>query len=239
MPAAGCAPETSVSGMSEDLFRIVISVAVALACLAFLVQAGVAIALFGLVRKMQRKMLPLADRAGTVMEKAGPVIDQARAVMEKAVPVIDQGRVVLQKVAPATEQAGLLMEKTGAAVAKAEAMLAAAQQMLEEARPRVAELSAEAVIIARTGREHVERIGGLVQDAGDRARTRIEQIDHSVESTVEQVGQVGESMKRAVLRPVREVNGVAAGISAAISTLVGRGRPESVASATQDEEMFI
>jgi hypothetical protein len=85
----------------------------------------------------------------------------------------------------------------------------------------------------------VERIGELLHDAGDRARTRLEQIDQAVDSTVEQVGQVGDAMKRAVLRPVREVNGLAAGISAAVSTLVHHSRKPSVDQATQDEEMFI
>jgi hypothetical protein len=72
---------------------------------------------------------------------------------------------------------------------------------------------------------------------GDRAKQRLEQIDHSVDATIEQLEQVGGAMKRAVMRPVREVNGVAAGISAAVSSLVRR--KSSVDSATQDEEMFI
>jgi len=55
---------------------------------------------------------------------------------------------------------------------------------------------------------------------------------------VEHVEQAGEAVKKAVLRPVREANGIAAGISAAVSTLM-RGRKYSVDSATQDEEMFI
>jgi hypothetical protein len=42
-----------------------------------------------------------------------------------------------------------------------------------------------------------------------------------------------------VLRPVREVNGIAAGISAAVSTLVKGQRKSSVDAATQDEELFI
>ena len=46
-------------------------------------------------------------------------------------------------------------------------------------------------------------------------------------------------MKRAVLRPVREVNGLAAGISAAVSTLVKGTRQSFVDAAVQDEEMFI
>jgi len=109
--------------------------------------------------------------------------------------------------------------------------------VIADARPHIAELSEEAVAITRSGREQVERIGDLLHDASDRARARLEQIDESLESTVGQVGQVGGAVKRAVLRPVREANGLAAGISAAVSTLVHpRKSPDA---ATQDEEMFI
>jgi hypothetical protein len=53
------------------------------------------------------------------------------------------------------------------------------------------------------------------------------------------VENVSDAMKRAVMRPVKEVNGLAAGISAAVSTLVRGQRKSSVDAATQDEEMFI
>ncbi|SPE33100.1 conserved hypothetical protein [Candidatus Sulfopaludibacter sp. SbA3] len=78
----------------------------------------------------------------------------------------------------------------------------------------------------------------LLNDAGDRARQRLDQIDQTVEHTVDQVEQVGDAVRRAALKPVRELNGLAAGVSAAVSTLV-RGRKSSVDTATQDEEMFI
>jgi hypothetical protein len=84
----------------------------------------------------------------------------------------------------------------------------------------------------------MERIGEVVQDATARAHDRIEQIDQSVDHTVEQIGQAGDAVKRAAMRPVREVNGLAAGITAAVSSLV-KGRKSPVDSATQDEEMFI
>ena len=95
------------------------------------------------------------------------------------------------------------------------------------------------VAISHSGREQVERIGDLLQDAGERARHRLEQIDHSVDATVGQVEQVGDAVKRTVMRPVREVNGIAAGVSAAVATLIKKPRKSSVDSATQDEEMFI
>jgi len=110
-------------------------------------------------------------------------------------------------------------------------------RLVDDARPRVAEISDEAVAIVKTGRDQVERVGELLQDAAGRTRERLDQIDRSVDSTIHQVEQVGESVKRAVMRPVREVNGMAAGISAAMAALGRKKAP--VDTATQDEEMFI
>jgi hypothetical protein len=85
----------------------------------------------------------------------------------------------------------------------------------------------------------LQQVGDLLSDAGEKARTRMEQIDATVGNTVESVEQVSQNVKRAVTRPVREVNGLAAGVAAAISTFVKGPRRSSVDSATQDEEMFI
>ena len=118
-------------------------------------------------------------------------------------------------------------------------VLVNANHILVDVRPKVAEVTGEVTAMTHTAREQVERIGDLLNDAGERAQSRLEQIDNTVQNTVGQVEQVGEAVKRTVMRPVREVNGIAAGISAAVSTLVGKPRKYSVDSATQDEEMFI
>jgi hypothetical protein len=211
--------------MPEDLFRIVVTVGVLLASIAFLVQAFVAVGLYRVIRKMQEKVSPLiekgeivAARAAPVIEKAGPLLDQARAVVQKAGPVV---------------------EKAGPAVEKATAILTTTHQVMEDNRPKIAEMFTEGAAIVKSGREQVERVGSLLNDAGDRARTRIEQIDRTVDQTVEQVEHIGDAVKSAAMRPVREVNGIANGISAAVSTLVRGSRRSSVDHATQDEEMFI
>lgn len=204
--------------MSDDVFRIVITVAVVLASLAFLIQAGVIIALYSVVSKMQKKMSPVLDRADEigkaatpVIAKAGVVIEQVRPLIERAGPVLDSAQSVLKKTAA----------------------------VIDETRPKVAEISTETVAIVKSGRQQVERIGELLDEAGSRAKERLEQIDRSVDNTVEHLEQAGDVMKRAVMRPVKEVNGLAAGISAAVSALAHGKRRPSVDHATQDEEMFI
>ena len=211
--------------MSEESFRIVITAAVILACIAFVMQAIVVIVLYRLLKKTQEKVSPLIEKGETVAAKAAPMI-------EKMGPVIDQVRSLIEKAGPA-------VEKAGPAVEKATAILATTHRIMEETRPKINEVATDSAAIVKSGRERIERLGSLLDDASERARTRLEQIDRSVESTVEQVEQIGESVKNAAMRPVREVNGVAAGISAAVSTLIRGARKSSVDHATQDEEMFI
>lgn len=170
--------------MPDDVFRWVIAGAVLLACIAFLVQTGIVIALYRVARKTQTRVLPLVDQA--------------------------------------------------------EPILCTTRQILEENRPRISEISAEAVEITKTTRAQAERIGDLLGDAAERAKARLAQLDKTVDDTMEQVEHVGDVMRSAVLKPVKEVNGLVAGMKAAISTYAAvAGRRSSVDHATQDEEMFI
>jgi len=246
--------------MTEDVFRIVVTAAVVLAALAFVVQAGIMFALYRVTRKAQENaerftakaepviasVGPVLERARVVIEKAGPVIDRLGPVIAKVGPTIDKIGPVIDKMGPAIEKVGPALDEAKRTVAKAGAFVDRATEIatttnlvIEDARPHVAQISHEATEIIRLGREQVERVGDLLHDAGEKARARLDQIDQSVETTIEQVEQVSGAMKRAVMKPVREVNGLAAGISAAVGTLVRGQRKSSVDSATQDEEMFI
>jgi len=232
--------------MTEDVFRIVVAVGVGLAALAFVVQAAVVIAFYRGTKKTQQRLMSFAEKAEPIVAKIEPVLDQVPPVVERLGataermgPVIDQIGPLLQKAGPSLERIGPAADKAGKMMDQANTVLATANRIMEDTRPKIAQISAETLAIARSGRDQVERLGDLLHDASDRARHRLEQIDQTVESTVGQVEHVGDSVKRAVLRPVREVNGIAAGISAAVSTLVHGSRKSSVDAATQDEEMFI
>jgi methyl-accepting chemotaxis protein len=117
--------------------------------------------------------------------------------------------------------------------------LATSNRTLEENRPRIADITAETLVMAKSVRQHAERIGELIDDTSGRARERIEQIDRTLEQTVEQVEHAGEAVKSAVLKPVKEVNGIVAGVKAALNTYAQGGNRNSPEHATQDEEMFI
>jgi len=120
-----------------------------------------------------------------------------------------------------------------------DAMLTTSSKILEENRPRIADITAETLIIAKAARQQAERIGELIDDASGRAKARIEQIDQTVSHTVEQVEHATDAVKSAVLKPVKEVSGIVAGVKGAWSTYAQGGNRNSPEHATQDEEMFI
>ncbi|MFB3827645.1 MAG: hypothetical protein ACE15B_12810 [Bryobacteraceae bacterium] len=169
--------------MDVTTFQWVIAAAVVLACLAFLVQAGMVMAMYRIARRLEERIVPLT-------ENTGPILQNAR-------------------------------------------------QMLEENRPRVNEITIQAVEIAKTARQQAVKISALVDETSARARVRIAQVDEKFDETVAQVEQVGGAVKGAVLRPVREANAILAGLRAALGVYVHGAHRSSVDTATQDEEMFI
>jgi ABC-type transporter Mla subunit MlaD len=217
--------------MSDDLFRIIVTTGVIVAAIAFVIQAIAGIAALRAARAVQGRVDSLAGRAEPLLEKAGPVIEQIGPTLQQIGPTLHKAGLVLDKAVPAIEKVGPVADRLSA-------LIASGQHIVDDTRPRVAEFSGEAVAIAREARQQVGRLGDLLTDAGDRARMRLEQIDQAVDTTVGKVEQVGQNVKRTVTRPVREVNSMAAAISAAVSTLV-KGRRSSINTATQDEEMFI
>jgi hypothetical protein len=131
-----------------------------------------------------------------------------------------------------------LKEKVEPLADKAEPILEMARSSAIELLPRVMAISADAVEISRNGREQIQHVGELLKDFSDRARAQVARIDGAVDQTVGNVQHAGESVRDAVLRPVREVNGLLAGIRTGIAVFA-HGRRQSVDHATQDEEMFI
>jgi len=231
--------------MDENVFRIVVAVGVGLATLSVIVQAFVMLALYRASQKMQVKMNDLSNRVEPVIQKVGPMLDGVRPVIEKVGPIVDRFGPIIDKfspvvdrIGPTVEKVALSLERLRGVLEKTEALVATVNHTVDESRPRIAEVSGELVGMAKSARKQVDRVGELVDEITGKAHTRIEQIDGAMEHTFENVEQAGDVMKRAMLRPVKEVNGIAAGVSAAVATLV-KGRKSSVDTATQDEEMFI
>lgn len=158
---------------------------------------------------------------------AGGVMLAALCALVAAITMV----MLLRSVKKMKEQVDPLLAKSGP-------ILDIVHSTSVDIAPKIREISTEAVEISKSAKQQVNRVGELLTEFSDRAREKVAQIDRSVEQTLSNVQHTGESVKETVLRPVREVNGVLAGIKTAIS-VYSHGRRQSVDHATQDEEMFI
>jgi hypothetical protein len=121
---------------------------------------------------------------------------------------------------------------------RAEPILDTARRVLDESAPKIAAISTDAADVIRLSREQTILVSELVKDISQRAKIEVARIDDTIEHSLEQIQVASDAVKDAVLRPVREFNGIFSGIKTAV-TVYTTGRRSSVDHATQDEEMFI
>jgi hypothetical protein len=117
-------------------------------------------------------------------------------------------------------------------------LIVTVRRFVDENTPKFSHMVTDVSESVKSLREQVNRLGDVVKEVSDRARVQVARIDGAVDQTVETVQQAGDAVKGALLKPVKQVDGIMHGFRTAISVLA-HGRRESVDHATQDEEMFI
>jgi len=131
-----------------------------------------------------------------------------------------------------------LKERVDEFIPRAEATLGKAEKSLDESVGELKNLSARATALVDSVQKQVTRVDEVLGDVTVRAKTQLDRVELVLDDTIGRVHETVVTLNNGVLRPVREINGVAAGLRAAIQQLARSRRP-SVAQATSDEEMFI
>ena len=129
-------------------------------------------------------------------------------------------------------------EKVSLLTPRAESLMAKAEKTLEESRSKIAEVSARANEVLMLTHTQVRRVDELMADAHGRARVQMDRLELVLDDTMSKVQSTVNTVQTGVVRPIREITGIATGLRAAILHLVQASR-SSPAQATQDEEMFI
>jgi uncharacterized protein YoxC len=131
-----------------------------------------------------------------------------------------------------------LQARVQATIDRAEPILDTSRRVLEDTAPKLALVTTDAADVVKMTREQTERLSVLVKDFTERATGQLAKIDTTIDQSVAQLQIASAAVKDAVLKPVREFNGLFSGIKTAVSVYT-TGRRASVDHATQDEEMFI
>jgi ferritin-like metal-binding protein YciE len=130
-----------------------------------------------------------------------------------------------------------MKEQMAALAGKAEPALESAHKLLEDTRRTVNELSARTAEVLELSRKQLTRLDEVLTEAASRSRVQMERIEMVLDDVISRFQETTALVQNGIIRPIRHINGLAAGIRAAIAALAGA--KTTVAQATHDEEMFI
>jgi hypothetical protein len=156
------------------------------------------------------------------------------AIIVAAVAIVIQ-LVVLIVIAIA---ARATQKRIAALVEKIEPLTGSAQDLLRQARTTFTDVSAKTSEILELSRRQLGRVDELVGEATSRVRSQMDRVELVIDDTVNRFQETTTILQDGVVKPLRQLSGLTAGIRTTLAVLFG-GRRTTPEHATHDEEMFI
>ena len=123
-------------------------------------------------------------------------------------------------------------------VPKIESLVETTRSTVEESKQKIVDITTKANAILDSTKNQLTKVDSVVTDATSRAKVQMDRVEMVLDDTMSRAHETVAVLHNGIMRPLREINGIAAGIKAAFEHLA-RGRRPSVAQVTSDEEMFI
>ncbi len=120
---------------------------------------------------------------------------------------------------------------------KIESLLETSRNTIEDSRKQIADITAKTSEILDTTNKQLHRVEELLTDATARAKVQMDRAELVLDDAMGRAQQTISMVHGGVIKPIQQINAVAAGVRTALSFLL-RGRPNPE-RATADEEMFI
>jgi hypothetical protein len=121
---------------------------------------------------------------------------------------------------------------------KVDALVETSRGAVDEARIKIGEITTKTNQILDVARQQMETVEELLEDTSLRTRRQLRNAEIVVEDALARAQETVELVHNGILVPIRGINGVAAGVRAALRFLL-RGTRPSPDQVTVDEEMFI
>ena len=131
-----------------------------------------------------------------------------------------------------------LQEKINPLVPKVESLVEKANATVERSGKQITEITTRANDILDSTKRQLAIVEDVVGDAAARAKVQMERVELVLDDTLSRAHETVAVVHDGIMRPLREVNGLAAGVRAALGAITRGNRP-TPDRATSDEEMFI
>jgi len=211
--------------MSPETFQWVVAIGVLLAALSMVIQAVIIFVMYRTTKAVTDQVTPLIPRVHAVLDSAQTTLAQSK-----------------QNIVDITKKASDLMDKVHSLADESKSHV---NQIMEKAngiadlsKSEVQQLLAKAHEMVDLSKEQLVKLDGVVTDATERAKVQMDRAELVLDDTVGRVHESVATVHNGIMKPIREVSGVAVGFRTALNHLL-RGTRPMVNQATQDEEMFI
>ncbi|HTS76604.1 MAG TPA: hypothetical protein VMG40_10395 [Bryobacteraceae bacterium] len=123
-------------------------------------------------------------------------------------------------------------------IPKLDALMESSREAVEESRKQIHEISVRTSDVLDSTRKQLARVDEVLEDAVARARVQMDRAEMVLDDTMNRAQETVAVVHHSIMKPLREIQGITAGIRAALNFLA-RGRGNGGVHATADEEMFI
>ncbi|MEQ1884545.1 MAG: hypothetical protein ABL967_05740 [Bryobacteraceae bacterium] len=120
---------------------------------------------------------------------------------------------------------------------KVENLIETSRRTVEDSRVQILDITSKTSDILNTARKQLDKVEEVIDDATARAKIHMDRAEMVIDDAMTRTQQTVATVNNGIVKPVREIQGVAAGLRTAILFLT-KGRPNPT-QATSDEEMFI
>jgi hypothetical protein len=147
-------------------------------------------------------------------------------------------KVLQEKIVPLVPKMDALIPKVESIIPKVNSVLETTKSTLEQSKVQILEITSKTNDLLASAKNQLAIMEEVVNDASARAKTQMDRVEVVLDDTINRAHETVATVHNGIMRPIQELNGIAAGIRAALTFLARNNRP-SVAQATSDEEMFI
>jgi ABC-type transporter Mla subunit MlaD len=131
-----------------------------------------------------------------------------------------------------------MQQKVDRLTPKVEALMESSKTAIDDSRIQITAVTTRANDVLDSARKQMGRLDELLSDASVRSRRQMEHAELVLDDALDRAQQTISTVHGGVMKPIREINAVAAGLRAALHFMMRGGRP-SPDQVTVDEEMFI
>lgn len=119
-------------------------------------------------------------------------------------------------------------------------VLATAAAILDDAKPKIADITTNLAETSASVRTHAGQIGSAASEIAERARMQAARLDEFVITAAHKVEATSELLQNKVFSPMRRVRSIVTALNAGLSFFKSNRPPKRNSSGeVEDEEMFI